>query len=344
MTNTSKDPYYTLESVAPKVFGYYSAIHFVDEKSFINPKKQGSNPTTIGKLEVHRLSSGGELTVSSSGIIFVDLSNDSGFKEVIFPSRETMQSRKGKYTHEEEKAKNSQNRRLARLILRTHQAFLESAVHITGSGGAKANSIDSFYDIADVHSANELLRHPRLELQLNSTRHFSDMSWGVAKVAFRELEIAHSTGGIELLKLIELYQISCRRFQTHEYEQTIFLCWMVCESILSHLWEHHLKRIFKDLGREADLSNARLLKLNRTPESLMIELLEAYGSITPERMNELKTLKNTRNKVVHELDEVSLRQANQAIVCSKDLFYEVYGVKLTVMISHPEWHGGRWIR
>lgn len=344
MTTQSKDPYYNLKTAAPHIFGYYSAIHFSQDMSETNPKRRLPQLESSAELRHHTLTSGAVLTASSSGVISVDLSSDINFKSAIFPSRAEQQTKKGQNIYDQEKEKNSQNRRLARLILRAHQAFVESAIHYTGSGGAKANSIDSFDDIADVHSQDDLLRHARFKRQFTETSYFNDMPWRVAQVAFQELDTAFRTGGLDLLKLVELYQVSSRRFETHEYEQVIFLSWMVCEPILEQLWKKHIEVTFEDNGRGADLSKTRLANLSKISDAAMMELLEAYGLISSKSLKEIKILRGVRNAVAHELSAATLQQANQAISCIKDLIREVYSVGLTIMIPHPESHGGRWVR
>lgn len=129
----------------------------------------------------------------------------------------------------------------------------------------------------------------------------------VIEYAFSLLEKVFENDFDDLYNILDLLYRAAYEFQKSQFEETLILCWAVCEKMLMHLWVEHLKERKVNKDRRKNLTGRDF------KASIVIENLELLGIINNDLYDNLTRIRKSRNNWLHSLNKVSDRDASTAI-------------------------------
>ena len=163
---------------------------------------------------------------------------------------------------------------------------------------------------------------PRRVLTLNVVEH-----------SFELLDQLLSANETILIKLVEGIYMSAFRCYDKRFGEAITLAWVVCEQLLSMMWEEFLNET-KSKGRMPKRRRGKLEGRDFTASSIT-EVLELNGIINYDLYLSLEAARKSRNKWAHELQEPNQTEVGKAIRTAQTLLHQFKGIQLSLQYGGP---------
>lgn len=134
------------------------------------------------------------------------------------------------------------------------------------------------------------------------------------------------------LKFCSMINYAISSLEDHDYPKCLVTCWVVIEAFLNKKWIAHLEsvRALKTPEGEVEMSKQRIKKLtsNDYTASIITENLSLLGCLSFEQYALIEEARRARNKWMHELADVPINTAQNALKVASLLFKSEFAVEL----------------
>lgn len=213
--------------------------------------------------------------------------------------------------------------------LDSHSAFLNSATACVARAAlcnafaiclhaTSAGPHDSSRDV-DVLGPNDLLRLERGQLQrlareaVQSTATRAIVPLETVAASLQLLDQILKLEGSDYLELVDLYARTLNSLGAHNYGLALVLAWTVTEKLLFQHCEAHRTAVPPYQKRES-------LPTRNAKAGVVLAKLEQLGILPIELTSDAREVLISRNKWLHRLKPVSLRQARTAVNTAGRMF------------------------
>ena len=125
--------------------------------------------------------------------------------------------------------------------------------------------------------------------------------------------------------------------QNHDYPSSLITSWTIIEQMLDTNWEKYISnnrtRILNDEEQPfINEKRAQTLRGRDYSASIRTEVLSLVNELPMSIYTSINNVRKTRNKWMHEMDNVSLNDSCSALQGVADLFNLVYGYSLPTQV------------
>ncbi|MFJ5739086.1 hypothetical protein [Streptomyces microflavus] len=129
------------------------------------------------------------------------------------------------------------------------------------------------------------------------------------------------------LDLASLLNESLTSYANHEFASSLITSWAICETLLQHRWNVYVNR--------EGVTSARRKRLTGRDytASIMSEVLELGGAITPETLISLDKARKARNSWMHSISQPDFKSAGECITLATSMLGETLGREIGTSLS-----------
>lgn len=140
---------------------------------------------------------------------------------------------------------------------------------------------------------------------------------------------------LDLPILIDMLYRAAAQFTENLFADCLILCWTVCERLLNAVWDKYVseRKILTD-GRSR-VNRDRLKKLTgiNFTASIISETLELAEYIPTELFNDIDKIRKNRNDRLHNLRQMTDREASNSIRTTEKFLEFVTGIKVNLSVG-----------
>jgi hypothetical protein len=138
------------------------------------------------------------------------------------------------------------------------------------------------------------------------------------------------------VRLVDLIYKGAIRYAQHDFSLAAVIGWAVCEKVLNISWAGHLSAIRSEAVTPERMPGDRFRKLTGRDftASIITEIQELFGLIPNELFEKLNNTRQVRNSWMHELENVSDKEASSALNLAQEMVNRVFNVRLLIQLSH----------
>jgi len=140
------------------------------------------------------------------------------------------------------------------------------------------------------------------------------------------------------LRLASLYNFAIVSLQDHDYPRSLITSWAIIERLLDEKWatyiaEHRKREIDGEQTVFINADRVKKLKGSDYTASIRTEVLSLLDCLSFDAYKKVENARRVRNGWMHELKNVCISDAKEAIQVTAELFNSVYGFKLPSVVS-----------
>lgn len=145
--------------------------------------------------------------------------------------------------------------------------------------------------------------------------------------------------GPSYMRLYSLIYTASYHYARHQFSSAQVIGWSVVEALQNHIWKEYLGGVSENKGGHTKINSQRFRILNgrEFSASNISQALSLANKIDDDILERLDESRRKRNKLAHDLDEVTSQDAVKVIRLATDLLTEILGTRVTSQLGLSFW-------